>query len=99
MELNKTFFKIYYSFNYIKSIIDEIDIKKNIEDFFIYEKFKYSKFYKLLNSNYFEKSCIYSIKNNNFLPSNYSNFLSVNSIDKLDENENLIFLLNKYNNK
>ena len=92
LELNKTFFKIYYSFNYIKSIIDEIDIKKNIEDFFIYEKFKHSKFYKLLNSNYFEKSCIYSIQNNNLLPSDYSYFLSVNTITELDENENLIFL-------
>ena len=97
LELKDDYFKINYSFNYINNFIKEINLKKNIDNFYKYDKFSNWTFYEKLNPYYFEESCINAFKDINFLPSDFSHFLSVKTIVNLDEEENTYDRLNHDN--
>ena len=89
LELQKDFFKLHYSFIYMKEIIDEIkkDIDKYVDDYFKNDKSKHSNFYKLLQPYYYEESCIAALKKNQMLSSNKNYQINVKTIAELKEYE------------
>ena len=98
LEFHKEYFKINCCFKYIKELIDEITLDKDIEEYFKKDKYNNSNFYKLLKPYYFEESCINSMKRSKILPSKeFHHQIFVQTIAELDECSNNI--LSKVNQK
>ena len=97
LEFHEKYFKINCCYEYIKELIDEIKIDKDIEDYFQKEKYNNSNFYKLLRPYFFEESCINSMKNGNILPSKEFHQIDVKTIAEFEECSNN--LLSKANYK
>ena len=95
LEFNEKFFKMNCYYEYIKQLIDEIKLDKDIEDYFQKEKYNNSNFYKLLKPYFFEESCINSMKN--ILPSNEFYQINVKTIAEFEECSD--HLLSKVNQK
>ena len=85
LEFHEKSFKIKCCFKYIKELIGEIRLDKDIEDYFQRDKYNNSNFYKQLKPYYFEESCINSIKSSNILPNKQFHQIYVQTIAELDE--------------
>lgn len=87
LDFHKSYFVLNYSFKYIKNIVEKIELKDNIENFFQKDKASKSNFYRALQPYYYEESCGFSLQEGNLFPKDKYQ-INVQTIAELNEDEN-----------